>query len=78
MWKDCKWKVVRKMKKTESLHLALPIPLFRNLLRPSGVRLQVATMKVKVFQAEDLPQSELACIWGQIVADQSFFSQPNN
>ncbi len=32
---------------------------FSNLLRPSGVRLQPATTTVKVYSAEDLPQSLL-------------------
>ena len=48
-------------------HLLLPPPppslpsLYRNLLRPSGVRLQAATMTVKVYRAEDLPQSKYSC-----------------
>ena len=31
---------------------------YSNLLRPSGVRLQASTLSVKVYLAEDLPQSE--------------------
>ena len=37
------------------LHLVMSY--FRNLLRPSGVRLQAGTMSIKIYRAEDLPQS---------------------
>ena len=34
------------------------IDIEANLLRPSGVRLQAATMTVKIYRAEDLPQMD--------------------
>lgn len=36
--------------------------LSSNLLRPSGVRLQSAALEVKVYGAEDLPQSNIHTI----------------
>ena len=38
-----------------------------NLLRPSGVRLQSATFRVKIFQAEDLPQSKYCISHGLLM-----------
>ena len=34
------------------------VSFFRNLLRPSGVRLQAGTLHVKIYRAEDLPQMD--------------------
>ena len=31
----------------------------RNLLRPSGVRLQSGTLAIKIYRGEDMPQSKL-------------------
>lgn len=39
---------------------------FRNLLQPSGVMLRPAVFSLKVYRAEDIPQSEyciIRCLW---------------
>lgn len=42
---------------------------YRNLLRPTGVGLQEAVFTLKVYRAEDLPQSKLIFFQIAIIGD---------
>ena len=56
-FKTRKWSVFMNNKVHASIKIIF-CSCFRNLLQPSGVELRPATFSLKVFRAEDIPQSK--------------------